>query len=123
MSSPSPLVTRGFGSNPMLVTQGFSVPTAVTPAVVEVDVESPRGRSRKKRRREEKEEYTMSVYLSSVNGVFVDKSEITKKNYIINENDIAVRVMPEKLIYRKSAPYKIIISDIRIVKERDDGSS
>jgi hypothetical protein len=65
--TPSPLITRGMGSNPALVTQGFKVITALVIKVAE-RVAIIGGRSAKELKRIY-DTYTVRAGLATVNGI------------------------------------------------------
>ena len=119
MGLPSPLVTRGLGSRPALVTTGFlpiSTATQIARAVVR------HGRSAKgkleKKINEKLEQIKISVMLIEANGKELIKPIINTVTYKAKEGEnINVTAQPQSVEYRKENIFKVWISKLKIKKD------
>mgnify|MGYP003664775660 CR=1 FL=1 len=111
MASPSPLITRGLGTNSAIVTRGFGTVTIVAAVVQSV------GKSRRKISEEIVDVYTVTVMLVAINGneeIYPSSSKSRgsidrKKEIIVSVNNFGV-----SNVYKPD--YKIVINMLKAVK-------
>jgi len=113
--SVAPLITKGFGSDPRIITIGFN-PSGVTPTPTpEPDIVIRGGRSSIKKRKEDCDEYLIKACLLEVNKILQSHSVDSKNIYrILKEHGISVRAKTEEISHSKSVIYEIHINDIKI---------
>jgi len=112
--SVAPILTRGMGLNPLLITRGFGTAEPVPPA-------KPGRRKSKAGSKDIDEyiftdEYTVNVSLISINGEYLPKPISAKRKYVISNKPMYIKVSAEEIIYRKPKMYKILISEIKVKK-------
>ena len=111
MASVAPIVTKGFGAPSLIVTMGYSsLPSVVVESIINI-----KGKP-KKEYKEIPEEYIIDISLLYLNGESVTGIGVSRKKFIVSNENIFVSVSPEKLIYRKSKMYKIVISEIKKIR-------
>ena len=110
------LITRGLGSNPSIIGQGFIVTVSEVVATVTEDVRRRRRRGRSAI--DEFEEFFIRASLVSVNNKNVESKQIQseQKARILNENNVSVNASGVKVNYFNSAVKRIVINATRILK-------
>ena len=117
--TPAPLITRGMGNNPALVTQGFT--TSVVIVVSQRVRRRKRGRRPKKKYNEYYDEYKISAFLVEFNGKEIIQPIISNVSKLYETSvKISVQARPTKLKYQKSNDVKVWVSKVKIRRENDD---
>ena len=119
MPSPAPLITIGMGPVSRMVAGGFG-PTIA--AVVEEIVRIARGSKRRSKKLYSilHENFKISAMLISTNGKELLNPIInTISKTFSSSDDTIVKVIPKKLITRKSNDIKVKVKDINVRKENE----
>ncbi len=113
---PSPLVTRGLGPNPALVTQGFTTSVIVT---VAKRVRRKKGRPKKRKEYGDYyDEYKISAFLVEFNGKELTQPIISNISKIYETSaKITVAASPTRLRYQKSDDVKVWVSKVKVRRE------
>jgi len=116
--SPSPLITIGLGPVARIVSTGFG-PTIA--AVVEEVVRTARGSKRRAKKLYGiiQENLKISAMLISANGKELINPIINTVSKTFINDDILVKVIPRKLIARKSTDIKVEIKELKVRKENE----
>ena len=118
MGAPSPLVTRGMGPRPALLTLGF-VPVAIARVARAVVKHGRRAKEDITREIVEKiEQLKISVMLIEANGKELIKpifNSITRSSQ--EDDNINITAQPQSVEYRKESIFKVWVSKLKIRKD------
>ena len=115
--TPAPLIMRGMGERPALVTQGFTVALLV---VVSQRVRRRKGRRPKKDYNEYYDEYKISAFLIDVNGKELTRPIISNISKLFETSvKIDVKAKPTNVTYTKNDDFKVWVSKLRIKKDEE----
>ena len=113
--TPSPLVTRGMGVNPAMVTQGFTTAVVV---VVAQRIRRRKGRRPKKEYGEYYDEYKISAFLVEFNGKEITSPIISNVSKLYETSTvITVQAKPTKLRYQKSNDIRVWVTKLKVRRE------
>jgi len=110
---PAPLITRGMGVNPRLLTSGLSPAITKTIAVVRRAVKGGR-----RVYQDLYDKYKITACLLEVNGKELIRPIINTIERLYNDKAITVQAKPVSLLYKKNDTLMVWISRFRI--RRDD---
>ena len=113
--TPSPLITKGLGVNPAIITQGFSTAVVV---VVSQRIRRRKGRRPKKEYGEYYDEYKISAFLVEFNGKEITQPIISNVSKIYETSSIvSVNAKPTKLRYQKSNDIRVWVTKLKVRSE------
>jgi hypothetical protein len=111
VGSPSPLITRGLGTNSAIVTQGFGIVTAITAVIRSV------GKVSRKITEKIVDVYAVTVMLVAINGnELIYPISSKSRGSIDREKEIAVSINNFAVSNVYKPTYKIVINMLKTVK-------
>jgi|ETNvirenome_6_85_1030632.scaffolds.fasta_scaffold22015_3 hypothetical protein len=115
--TPAPIVMRGMGERPALVTQGFTTALVI---VVAQRVRRRRGRRPKKDYAEYYDEYKISAFLIDINGKELVDPIISKVSKLFETSvKIDVDAKPTNVTHKKSNDFKVWVSKLSIRRDEE----
>jgi len=106
---PSPIITRGMGANPQLITQGFSGAVTTTIAVVRRAI-----RAGRRTYQDVYDHYKITACLLEVNGKELIKPIINTIERFYDNKQIEVQVKPINVKFKKAKLFEVLVSRFRI---------
>ena len=111
---PSPLLMRGMGERPAIITQGFTTSVVV---VVAQRVRRRKGRP-KKNYKEYYDEYKISAFLVDINGKEISQPIISNVRKLFETStNVVVKATATTYEHKKPNDFKVWVSKVKIRRE------
>jgi hypothetical protein len=112
--TPAPILMRGMGERPAIITQGFTTSVVV---VVAQRVRRRKGRP-KKNYSEYYDEYNISAFLVDINGKEISQPIISNVRKLFETSvKIDVKAEPITYEYKKPNDFKVWVSKVKIRRD------